>query len=146
MITLLELCLIPKTALRRHGTWRQDLNAELALPFTRNIASSWCKVFESNLFAPFETAIMAAISNLLEEVEGTAASGLRDRFQCQGDLCREEARVVLQQIVGVVQEALSAEQKEISRCMAPHVQNQLSDGYERAMEERGRGSVARQKV
>lgn len=89
---------------------------------------------------------MASISKLLEEVEGTAASGLRDRFQCQGDLCREEARVVLQQIVGVVQEAVSAEQKEVSRCMAPHVQNQLSDGYERAMEERGRGSVARQKV
>ena len=38
------------------------------------------------------------------------------------------------------------EQKETSRCLAPHVQDQLLWGYDRAMEERGRGSVARQKV
>ncbi len=71
---------------------------------------------------------------------------LRDRFQCQGDLCLEEAHVALQQITEIVQGALSLEQKEVSRSMAPHIQSQLSDGYDRAIEERGRGSVARQKV
>ena len=41
---------------------------------------------------------------------------------------------------------MNNEQKEVSRCLAPHVQNQLVDGYNRAMEERGTGSVARQKA
>jgi hypothetical protein len=46
----------------------------------------------------------------------------------------------------VVKEALRNEQKEISRCLAPHVQSELTDGYNLALEERGRGSVARQKA
>ena len=46
----------------------------------------------------------------------------------------------------VVREAMNTQQKEVSRCLAPHVQGQLLEGYERAMEERGPGSVARQKV
>jgi len=41
---------------------------------------------------------------------------------------------------------MNNEQKEVSRCLAPHVQEQLVDGYDRAMEERGTGSVARQKA
>lgn len=48
--------------------------------------------------------------------------------------------------MGLVKETMNNEQKEVSRCMAPHVQTQLVDGYDRAMEERGTGSVARQKV
>jgi hypothetical protein len=45
-----------------------------------------------------------------------------------------------------VKEALNNEQKEVSRSLAPHVQSELIDGYSAAMEERGPGSVARQKV
>ncbi|KAF9452482.1 hypothetical protein P691DRAFT_697145, partial [Macrolepiota fuliginosa MF-IS2] len=134
-----------RATLRRHGTWRRDLNAELTLPFTRNIANSWGKVFESDLFAPFEAAVTSTINKLLEEIEDTAAAGLKDRTRRQGDLCLEEARVALRQIIEIVRETLAREQKEVSRCMAPHVQIQLLDGYDRAMEERGRGSVARQK-
>ncbi|KAG7449284.1 uncharacterized protein BT62DRAFT_1073773 [Guyanagaster necrorhizus] len=45
----------------------------------------------------------------------------------------------------VVSESMANEQ-EISRCLAPHVQEELTPGYDRAMEERGTGSVARQKA
>lgn len=61
-------------------------------------------------------------------------------------MCLDEARVALKKTMDVVKETMNTEQKEVSRCMAPHVQNQLIDGYDRAMEERGIGSVARQKV
>ncbi|OBZ71936.1 hypothetical protein A0H81_08311 [Grifola frondosa] len=111
-----------RATLRRHGSWRQDLNVELTNPFTRNIASSWSKVFEADLFASFEKAATSAINKLLEDVEKSAAT------------------------LDVVRETMNTEQKEVSRCLAPHVQNQLVDGYDRAMEERGRGSVARQKA
>lgn len=65
-------------------------------------------------------------------------------------------------MIQIVHEALQKEQKEISRSLSPHVQKQLRDVYivspcpvnvgslvdglfQRAMMERGRGSVARQK-
>ena len=134
------------TALRRHGSWRKDLNVELVTPLTRNIAHSWSKVFEGDLFGPFEEATLGVINNLLKDVEESAASGLRERCKAQGQICLEEARVALQNTVNVVQDTLNSEQKEVSRSLAPHVQNQLREGYDRAMEERGTGSVARQKV
>ncbi|RPD61950.1 hypothetical protein L226DRAFT_613292 [Lentinus tigrinus ALCF2SS1-7] len=135
-----------RATLRRHGSWRQDLNVELSNPFTRQIASSWSKVFESDLFASFEQATMDVITELIADVEASAAAGLKERAKGQGELCLEEARVALRKTLDLVTEAMNTQQKEISRCLAPHVQDQLADGYNRAMEERGRGSVARQKA
>lgn len=89
---------------------------------------------------------MAAINKLVAAVEESAAPGLKDRVRVQGELCIEEAKVALKKSVEIVRESLQNEQKEVSRCLAPHVQRQLVDGYDRAMEEKGTGSVARQKV
>lgn len=119
---------------------------ELSNPFTRQIASSWSKVFEADLFASFEKASTDVIQNLLVDVEASAAAGLKDRAKGQGELCMEEARIALGKTLQVVNDTMTTEQKEVSRCLAPHICDQLIDGYDRAMEERGRGSVARQKV
>lgn len=54
--------------------------------------------------------------------------------------------MALTKTVELVKETMNREQKEVSRIMAPHVQAQLVEGYDTAMEERGVGSVARQKV
>ena len=72
--------------------------------------------------------------------------GLKERAKGQGELALEEARITLQKMLDVVSETMNTQQKEISRCLSPHVQNQLIQGYDLAMDERGRGSVARQKV
>ena len=133
-------------ALRRHGSWRRDLNVELINPFTRNIAHSWSKIFESDLFASFQTSTIDIVDTLIKEVEETAAPGLKDRTRLQGETCIQEARVALTKTVELVKETMNREQKEVSRIMAPHVQAQLVEGYDTAMEERGVGSVARQKV
>jgi hypothetical protein len=133
-------------ALRRHGTSHRDLNVELLAPFSRNIAVSWSKVFETDLFASFRKAAVAVINNLVQEVEASAPLGLKDRTKTQTEVCLEEATLTMEKTVEVVRNALTSEQKEISRCLAPHVQGQLKEGYNRAMEEKGKGSVARQKV
>lgn len=138
--------LILSLALRRHGSWRQDLNVELSNPFTRQIAGAWSKVFEADLFGGFEKATNTAIAGLMKEIEESAALGLKERVRGQGELAMEEARVALGKTINLVQDTITTQQKEVSRCLAPHVQNQLFDGYEEAMQERGRGSVARQKV
>ncbi|KAK0191014.1 hypothetical protein F5146DRAFT_1196144 [Armillaria mellea] len=135
-----------RATLRRHGSFRRDLNVELLAPFTKNIAASWGKLFETDLFDSFQRATLQTIQRLLMDVENSAAPGLKDRTKIQGELCLEEAKVALQKSMDVVSESMANEQKEISRCLAPHIQDELTPGYDRAMEERGAGSVARQKA
>lgn len=89
---------------------------------------------------------MTCINKLIADVEASAAAGLKDHVHAQSSVSQEEARHALVQTMEVVKEALGKEQKEISRCLAPHVQNELTDGYNLALQERGSGSVARQKV
>ena len=122
------------------------MNVELSNPFTRQIASTWSKIFETDLFADFEKATNNAISVVIKEIEASAALGLKERARIQGEIALEEAKITLQKMLQSVRETINNEQKEISRSLAPHVQNQLYDGYVLAMEERGPGSVARQKV
>lgn len=119
---------------------------DLTNPFTRQIASSWQKVFEADLFASFEKHTLDVIDKLLKDVQETAAPGLKERARGQGELCLQEAEVALKKTLDVVRDTMTTQQKETSRCLAPHVQEQLFDGYDDAMEERGLGSVARQKV
>lgn len=131
---------------------------------TKNIASSWAKVFESDLFASFEKSTKAAIEKLLKEIENSAPVGLKDRTKGQGLVCQEEANVALNKTLDLVKETMNNEQKEVSRLISyvlhnffhhdnrlthvirPYVQQQLLDGYDTAYAERGTGSVARQKV
>ncbi|KAJ6614316.1 hypothetical protein B0H10DRAFT_2045676 [Mycena sp. CBHHK59/15] len=135
-----------RATLRRHGEYRRDLNVELITPFTRHIAQKWQQVFEADIFAPLLSSTIACINKLVADVETSAAPGLRDRAKLQGESCLEEARVALNKTVDTVKDTLTNEQKEVSRCLAPHVREQLVDGYDEAMEERGKGSVARQKA
>jgi hypothetical protein len=102
-------------------------------------------VFETDIFSPLLASTVACINKLVADIERSAASGLRDRARLQGESCLESARVALDKTVETVKDTLNNEQKEVSRSLAPHVQSQLLDGYTTAMEERGRGSVARQK-
>lgn len=113
---------------------------------TKMIASSWAKTFETNLFSEFEQKSLEAISSLLQEVEESCPAALRDRAHHQTLLCLEEVKVALRKTIDVVTLELTSGQKEVSRCLEPHVIDRLSDGYSLALEERGRGSVARQKV
>ncbi|KAJ6599136.1 hypothetical protein DFH09DRAFT_1130225 [Mycena vulgaris] len=135
-----------RATLRRNGEYRRDLNVELVNPFTRNIAQKWQQVFEADIFAPLLSSTLACINKVVSDVEQSAAPGLRDRARLQGESCLNEARVALDKTVETVKETLTNEQKEVSRSLAPHVQGQLLDGYQEAMAETGKGSVARQKA
>ncbi|KAJ7129761.1 hypothetical protein C8R44DRAFT_777600 [Mycena epipterygia] len=135
-----------RASLRRNGEYRRDLNVELVNPFTRNIAQKWQQVFEADVFSPLLSATTASINKLVGDVEQSAAPGLRDRARIQGESCLNEARVALDKTVDTVKQTLNNEQKEVSRSLAPHVQGQLLDGYQSAMAEKGKGSVARQKA
>lgn len=142
--TITPLTLV--SALKRHGIWRHNLNELFSAPFTKAVAASWGATFKADLFGPFDKAITKAVTDLLQEIETTSPVGLQDRIKGQGEACSEEARQTLESIIGAVEKIMSDQQKDINRHIAPHVQSELVDGYDLAMEERGRGSVARQRV
>ena len=102
-------------------------------------------MFETDLFASFDKAAVAVISQVIKDVEDLAPPGLKNRAKMQTETCLQEAKLTMQKTIGLVQQSLTSEQKEISRCLASHVQSQLAEGYIEAMEARGRGSVACQK-
>lgn len=135
-----------RATLRRHGSWYRDLNVELLTPFTRNIASSWSTLFESDLFAPLSSSVTECVKKLLADVEVSAAAESKERACARSSDSQEEVHLALGKIIKVVEGALVREQKEISRCLAPHVQTELVDGYDQATGQRGKGSVARQKT
>ncbi|KAF8531170.1 hypothetical protein JB92DRAFT_3105602 [Gautieria morchelliformis] len=135
-----------RATLRRDGSFRRCLNSELIHPLTKNIASSWARVFEADLFASFEAQAMSIVSKLLKEVENSAAPGLKDRSKQQGEAALEEVKVAMKSLVMVVRDILNNNQKEVSRCLVPHLAGQLHPGYSQASDEWGRGSVARQKA
>lgn len=113
---------------------------------TRVLASSWAHIFESDLLSSLETKVIRSLEALLSEFENSCPMGLRERARQQGHMCVEQSKVALQNTIDIVNAQLSAGQKDVSRCLAPTVRDQMYEGYRRAMEERGRGSVARQKV
>ncbi|KAH8830804.1 hypothetical protein DL96DRAFT_1668499 [Flagelloscypha sp. PMI_526] len=124
-----------RATLRRHGAFRHDLNVDLAGPFTRSIAQSWGKVFEQQLLGGVQKDIETVIKRIIDEVEASAALGLKERTRLQGQTCLEEMTIAVKSFI-----------TDISRSIAPNIQNELIPGYDRAMEERGKGSVARQKT
>jgi H2-forming N5,N10-methylenetetrahydromethanopterin dehydrogenase-like enzyme len=78
--------------------WRRDLNVELINPFTRNIAHTWSKVFESDLFAPFRTSTVDVINTLIKEVEETAAPGLTKAAESIGETLDEAMGKLAQKV------------------------------------------------
>ncbi|KAG8961273.1 hypothetical protein FRC03_005582 [Tulasnella sp. 419] len=135
-----------RATLRRDGIFRRDLNAELSQPLTNSIANSWAKVFEQDLFSAFEQRAKDAVVMMIDKIEASAATGLKDRCRAQGALALEDANTTMKGIVTLVNETLQTKQKDVSRTLSPHIQLQLQESYALAMLERGIGSVARQKA
>ncbi|KAL0949749.1 hypothetical protein HGRIS_009787 [Hohenbuehelia grisea] len=133
-----------RASLSRLGVFRRNLNAELIQPFITTIAHSWGQVFESDLFGAYENSVMIQIDQLILDMSASAADGLKTRIAKQGKSCKDEAQVTAKKMLEGTKQAMQNQQKEISRCFAPHIQAQLKQGYVAAMAERGVGSVRRQ--
>jgi hypothetical protein len=91
---------------------------------------SWTTVFETDLFASFDKATCMAMNQVLEEVEDSAPTGLKDRAKVQIESCRVEAILAVYKTLEVVCKLLKSQQREISHCLVPHVKSQLADGYD----------------
>ncbi|KDQ17601.1 hypothetical protein BOTBODRAFT_64068 [Botryobasidium botryosum FD-172 SS1] len=134
-----------RATLRRNGSWRRDLNEELAAPMNTFIASSWARVFEANLFSSFETKAAETIVTLLEEFQASCPASIQYKAHIQIQACREEAINALTRISAIGEKELSRGQKAASRHLVPRIRQQMVGGYREALTVTGRGSVAAQK-
>jgi hypothetical protein len=98
------------------------------------------------MFTTFERQAEAVILKLLTDVEEDCPPGLKDYAAIQAKLCVEMTKVTMNGTLGIVRKFLKSEQRQLSRSMAPDVQEGLRTGYDNALKEKGKGSVARQKV
>lgn len=103
-------------------------------------------VFEEDLFSGFQRDTERVVQKLLKDIGASAPNGLKDKVQLQGETAMNEAKLALQNATVAVKNAMDAEQKEISRCLAPYIRSQLQDTYLAAYQECGPGSVSRQKT
>lgn len=90
------------------------MNLDLVAPFTRVIANSWTKVFEQDLFAKFNQAAAAVVTQLLDEIEkSTVSQGLKDRAHAQAAECLEDARLQIDKTITLTKETLNNEQSVV---------------------------------
>ncbi|KAJ8086527.1 hypothetical protein PM082_005350 [Marasmius tenuissimus] len=134
-------------AIRHRGCYDNHNLNELLTPFFRSVAPVWAKIFEGDkFFSPFHVSSTQIISSLLEEVESsTTHECLKRRINSQRIVCLEHAKNAFVQAFYILQDAVKEKQKEISRSLVPQVNDRLGDGYNTAMEIKGKGCVKRQK-
>jgi hypothetical protein len=113
---------------------------------TREVASSWAKVFEPNLFSPISAKAYDGLQSLINNISDSAPIGMQDHCKKQAELSLNEAKLSIEKIMYEVLEQMMSEQKDISRCLGPHVVRKLSGGYLEAALQRGKGCSVRQKV
>jgi hypothetical protein len=153
-----------RATLYRFGSWRRDLNEELLSPMLQQIFGAWKKesllllkllrypeltakqVFETDMFSPFQLKVKEAIKQLLKDIRASASANLVGRVDELENATFERARITLEQSIARVQAIVSEEQKTITRSLIPHIQAKLIPTYRTASSQRGKGSVAVQKV
>ncbi|TDL30169.1 hypothetical protein BD410DRAFT_759365 [Rickenella mellea] len=136
-----------RSTLSRSGSFKdRDLNVELIAPMTWNMAHSWSAIFDIDVLANFEVSAMQAINEGLGLVRRSCPVALVDRMNNQIDLAKDQAKQVLRTRKNTARKTLKAFQKEGLSCVSSHVQDELEDAYDEAFQERGIGSVARQKA
>ena len=122
------------------------------MPFTRHIAPRWSNTFRNvsidfkSFSLTFEDEVALIVSERLTEVEESATPLLKDLAQAQAERSRKTVRQVLPRLMRRVKSIVGEKQKEVSRDLAPRIQEMLKPGYEVAAPQSGPGSSARRKV
>ncbi|KDQ10535.1 hypothetical protein BOTBODRAFT_163630 [Botryobasidium botryosum FD-172 SS1] len=134
-----------RAILRRDGEWTRNLNEDLVAPMTTEIASSWARTFEGDLFSSLETRTIAIVTKLLDDFQDSCHAMVRGVARDQARGCLEEADTTLNKILDTARTQLSEAQKDVSRRLTPCVRERLHESYHTAHAITGRGSFKQQR-
>ncbi|KAI0043416.1 hypothetical protein FA95DRAFT_1546454 [Auriscalpium vulgare] len=138
-----------RATLRRHGSWRTDINEGLADPLTDGIADVWADTFRGELFADVYPKIEAAAKQVILEMEARADLVVRADVRKYGWRAVGNLLASVRDAVEGAEKALGDAQRQISRTIVPFIQKGLTEGYENALAEGrlgGKGVSARERA
>ncbi|KAI0663027.1 hypothetical protein C8Q70DRAFT_1050728 [Cubamyces menziesii] len=130
--------------LRRNGVHHHNLNAELALPFTKRIARLYVDMFRGSPLKTLEAAVMHVIESVLSAVVDSAPPYLRLRATQLAKATVDKIRRRTKLLHRSVRSGLESIQQSSSGFLGTFIQAQLLEGYQQASEVKGRGRFIRQ--
>jgi hypothetical protein len=137
-----------EVVLRRRGDWeRHNLNQMLLQPFMQEVASSFAKTLEIEMFTQFKYHVRVAIYVFLQDFENTANDKI-GTARVSGPLraCQKLTNKLIDEMISRVENTVQRGRSDTSRTAAPCIKAKLEDAYTIALEETGTGSVSRQQV
>ncbi|KAF6763822.1 hypothetical protein DFP72DRAFT_484423 [Ephemerocybe angulata] len=138
-----------RATIRHYGCFKLgDLNFELVDPFTQSIAKSFSATFKKAILGRLDIRLRKVLTALLDEFQasvGPATGELSSLTKKQGGSCQTALKTVWQSTMASIDQTVSSKGKDISRSIAPIIQENLHFTYEEARDERGRGTTGRQK-
>lgn len=111
----------------------------------RRIAAPWSRTFKG-VDVNVNDEVINKINNLLTQFEESTTPLLEEYASEEVNRIRHELPGLLKAIAARVKGAVDKEQKEANRCLAPHIKEALTPGYDVAAPLSGPGSAARRKV
>ncbi|KAG6820967.1 hypothetical protein H0H93_009203, partial [Arthromyces matolae] len=135
-----------RAAFRRSGLYAGlDINYEVAAPFIKEILTSWQSTFDQDVFPETSHLIHAAIKEILDEIPPLCTStSFQKLIQDRVGLVLEETDSFLNSLNKKINQLIKESKKNISSSLTPCIKQDLTEGYQKALEFTGKGSVVRQ--
>jgi len=137
-----------KACTRRGGSWKVDMNAELAEPVFRAVSTQWEKAFVSELKKQLSATADACTSEIrrFHDALGAKLAELgvpAERLAALRGSQEAAAAAAVSAAADQARTMATEKQKEASRQITPMVQQSMMPGYAAGLLEGGAGSVAR---
>lgn len=134
--------------MRRQGSFRDhDFNDRLIEPFMQSIASTWDRVFARNNLDDLERQVNDTVDSVLCQIKNSVTSqSSQHKISHRANGTSAEIQASLSLLLAEGHAFIDARQRDVSRSLAPHVQEKLEEGYKVAGAESGQGCWGRSKV
>ncbi|KAG6902444.1 hypothetical protein C0995_016623 [Termitomyces sp. Mi166 len=136
-----------RAAFRRDGVYEDfDINREFTAPFISAIVLPWRFTLDQDVFPETSKTLESVTEDLLSEIRNACNStSFKKTVTDRIALVLEETTSTLRALHQKVTLQIDKNQRHISGSITPHIKEQLEEGYEKALEYEGKGSVAFQK-
>ncbi|KAG6889385.1 hypothetical protein C0992_005517 [Termitomyces sp. T32_za158] len=134
-------------ALRRKGVYEDlNINHQFTTPFILAMVYAWKVTLDQDMFPETSGALERVTQDLLEQIpDACHSSSFKKTVTNRVALMFEETTSTLEALHRKVTCQIGKSRRKIATSIAPHIQDQLVEGYKEALEYEGTGSVALQK-
>ncbi|KAJ3546491.1 hypothetical protein NM688_g5511 [Phlebia brevispora] len=132
---------------RRDGAYRDhDLNNVLSQPFIDRILRALQGTFRTKIFEELRLDTLKGVEDVLEDVQDSVTdTPIMAVTQRQILTSVERLKDALELLIGQINENLQSKRVILSGQIVPYIQRVMSPAYMNALQERGRGSLARRR-